>query len=88
MKVICVNYGIRSPLATGKDYIKEGCVYTVRCEEKGYSTYAKRIVDAYGFEEIDGLYEKGMFLPISNLDESLMHLLNKKPLRKSITTTP
>ena len=84
MKVICVNYGHKSPLANGKDYVKEGEVYTVRCEETGFSTYAQRMVEAYGFEEIEGLYEKGMFMPISDLDENLIHLLNTKPIIKKI----
>ncbi len=83
MKVICVNYGHKSPLSDVKDYIKEGKVYTVRCEETGFSSYAQRIVEAYGFEEINGLYEKGMFMPLSNLDERLIHLLKTKPLRKN-----
>jgi hypothetical protein len=82
MKVICVNYGNKSPLAEGTDYIKEGQVYTVRCEETGFSTYAQREVEAYGFEEIEGLYEKGMFMLISNIDEGLIKLLRTKPLRK------
>ena len=82
MKVICVNYGHKSPFAEMTDYIKEGEIYTVRCEETGFSTYANRIVDAYGFEEIDGLYEKGMFMIISDFDENLLNLLRTKPIRK------
>lgn len=84
MKVICVNYGNKSPLAQGGDYIKEGNIYTVTCEVTGFSTYAQRIVEAYGFEEIGGLYEKGMFMPLSDFDERLMHLLKTKPLRKIV----
>ena len=82
MKVICVNYGHKSPLAIGTDYVKEGSIYTVRCEETGYSNYANRIVDAYGFEEIDGLYEKSMFIPLSDFDEGLLKLLRSKPYQK------
>lgn len=82
MKVICVNYGHINPLAETTDYIKEGKVYTVRCEETGFSTYAQRVVESYGFDEVDGLYEKGMFMPLSNIDEGLIHLLRTKPLRK------
>lgn len=81
MKVICVNYGHKSPIAITGDYIKEGSVYTVRCEEKGFSNYAQKMVEAYGFEEIDGLYEKEMFIPLSDFDERLIHCLNTKPLR-------
>lgn len=84
MKVICINYGHPNPLAEKiNDYIKEGKVYTVRCEESGFSEYAQRVVEAYGFEEIDGLYEKGMFMPLSNFDEGLMQLLRTKPKRKN-----
>lgn len=82
MKVICVNYGHKSPLGESNDYIKEGEIYTVKCEETGFSTYAQRVVEAYGFEEIYGLYEKGMFMPLSNFDEGLMQLLRTKPKRK------
>lgn len=84
MKVICINYGHKSPLADVRitDYVKEGNIYTVRCEETGFSDYAQRIVEAYGFEEVEGLYEKSMFMPLSDLDERLIHLLKTKPLRK------
>lgn len=82
MKVICINYGHKSPLAETGDYVKESNIYTVRCEQVGFSTYANRIVNAYGFEEIDGLYEKAMFLPISDFDEKLIKLLRTKPLRQ------
>ena len=86
MKVICVNYGITSPLSTAKDNVKEGKVYTVRCEETGFSEYAQRIVEAYGFEGMDGLYEKLLFIPLSGIDEGLTRLLNTKPLRKKKET--
>lgn len=81
MKVICINKGTVNPLSEIKDYVSEGIVYTVRCEKSGYSTYAKRDVDAYGFEEIDGLYEKTMFMPLSDFDEKLIVLLRTKPIR-------
>lgn len=89
MKVICINYGVKSPLAQNVSYIKEGNIYTVRCEETGYSTYAGREVEAYGFEEIDGLYEKGMFMPISDIDEmsfntALKICLTTKPKHKKL----
>lgn len=83
MRVICVNYGHKSPLSEAAGYVKEGKIYTVRCEETGFSAYAKRIVEAYGFEEIDGLYEKAMFIPLSDFDEKVIHLLKTKPLRNS-----
>lgn len=82
--MMCINYGHKSPLAEGTDYVKEGRVYTVRREETGYSTYADRIVDAYGFEEIGGLYEKSMFAPLSDFDEKLIILLRTKPIRLSL----
>lgn len=84
MKVVCVNKGILSPLSEIKDHAKEGVHYTVRCEQVGFSTYAQREVDAYGFEEIEGLYEKSMFIPLSDFDERLLILLRTKPMRKKV----
>lgn len=83
MKVICINSGDLSPLAETNDIAKEGQIYTVRCEETGFSTYAQRKVEAYGFEEIDGLYEKALFMPLSDFDEKLIHCLKTSPLRKN-----
>jgi hypothetical protein len=81
MKVICINKGVVNPLSEIKDHVAEGVAYTVRCEETGYSTYAERYVDTYGFEEVEGLYEKGMFMPLSEFDERLMVLLRTRPNR-------
>jgi len=39
-------------------------------------------VDCYEFEELSGYFEKACFMPLSNLDEELIHLLRTKPLRK------
>lgn len=83
MKVICVNRGHVSPIAKIDDGVKEGKIYTVRCEQTGFSSYAQRVVEAYGFEEIDGLYEKEMFMPLSEFDERLIHCLKTKPFRKN-----
>lgn len=79
MKVICIFDFITSPLAYPnlKGVIKYGEVYTVISERKGYSTFGKRIVDAYQFKEVDGLYEKGIFIPI---DENKFDTVLKKVL--------
>lgn len=81
MRVICINKGVVSPLSIIKDHVVEGVAYTVRCEEAGYSTYAQRVVDTYGFEEVDGLYEKSMFMPLSDFDEMLLICLRTTPHR-------
>lgn len=74
MKVICINYGYKvHPENT--EYVKEGSVYTVVKEVKGYSDLAQREVDCYEFEGLSGFFEKGMFAPLSNFDERLIHLL-------------
>jgi len=82
MKVICVNYGYKVH-PENKSYVKEGGIYTVKKEVKGYSDLAERYVDCYEFEELSGYFEKGMFMPLSNLDENLIHCLKTKPLRKT-----
>lgn len=69
MKVIAIFDMITSPISTAKGNIKEGNVYTVKSEQSGYSTFGKRWVDAYEFHETDGLFEKGIFVPLSNIDE-------------------
>lgn len=79
MKVIAIFESVRSPLATTiTDYIKEGEIYTVKGEQRGYSLFGKRMVDAYSFYEIDGLYEKGIFIPLSSIDEK--EFMNKNKL--------
>lgn len=83
MKVICVNYGYKVH-PESNEYVKEGSVYTVAKEVKGYSDLAQQEVDCYEFEELDGFFEKGMFMPLSNFDERLIHLLRTKPLRKKV----
>jgi hypothetical protein len=77
MKVICIFDFIISPLCTAKGDIKYGEVYTVIGERKGYSTFGQREVDAYELAEVDGLYEKGIFIPI---DENKFDTVLKKVL--------
>ena len=80
MKVICINYGYKvHPERT--EYVKEGSVYTVVKEVKEYSDLAQKEVECYEFEELGGYFEKGMFAPLSDFDEGLIHLLRTKPLR-------
>lgn len=82
MKVICINYGYKvHPEING--YIKEGAIYTVKAQFAQYSEIAQRIVEVYEFEEVDGYYECGMFAPLSNFDERLIHCLHTKPLSKN-----
>jgi hypothetical protein len=50
---------------------------TVKATHYGYSTYFKRHVEAYEFFGIDGYFEKGIFIPLSNIDESEMERLNR-----------
>ena len=71
MKVLCINTGYKNPYCEIKDnsYIKEGEIYTVIGEHSGYSTHVKQIIYVYELEEVDGYYEKGLFVPISDIDE-------------------
>ncbi len=64
---------IVSPLSTVKGFITQGYIYTVKKEHYGYSHFAKRNVEAYEFYEIEGYYEKGIFIPLSNIDETEMY---------------
>ena len=84
MKVIAIMDFITSPLCIHKDCvsIKEGGIYTVKSEQSGYSTFGERWVDAYEFYEVKGLFEQGIFIPLSNIDEMLMVCLKTKPYRK------
>jgi hypothetical protein len=82
MKVIAIMDFVTSPLSTATGSIKEGGIYTVKSEQSGYSEFGKRWVDAYEFEGIDGLFEQGIFIPLSNIDEMLLVCLRAKPLRK------
>ncbi len=79
LQVICVMDMVESPLATVEGGgVIEGKIYTVKSEQTGFSTFGNRIVDAYEFEEVPGLYEKGIFIPLSNIDESKFnYLLNR-----------
>ena len=81
MKVICINYGYKVNPEI-KEYIKEGKTYTVKSHFAQYSEIAQRIVEVYEFEEISGYFECGMFAPLSNFDERLIHCLKTKPFRK------
>lgn len=71
MKVICIDCGIKSPIAdhANRTYIKEGEIYTVKNKVSGFSTYANRTVYAYEFYEITGYYERALFIPLSNIKE-------------------
>lgn len=69
---------IISPLSTANGSIKEGGIYTVKIECSGYSTFGNRWVDAYEFYETDGLFEQGIFIPLSNIDE--MEIAKEKQL--------
>lgn len=74
MKVICVNYGYKVH-PENPDYVKEGAIYTVKSEVKGYSDLAQREVDCYEFEELSGYFEKACFMPLSNIDEMKFDVL-------------
>ena len=82
MKVIAVFDMITSQISTVKNNIKEGGIYTVKSEQSGYSTFGKRWVDAYEFYETDGLFEKGIFIPLSNIDEA--EIYNVQPIEKPL----
>lgn len=77
MKVIAIFDWIISPISTAKGNIKEGNVYTVKSEKSGYSTFGKRWVEAYEFYETEGLFEKGIFIPLSSVDDA--EILNVQP---------
>lgn len=71
MKVICIMDFITSPIATIKSNgIEFGQTYTVKAEHYGWSTYGKRYVEAYEFYETAGLFEKGIFIPLSEIEEN------------------
>lgn len=72
MKVICIMDFIHSPLAEVKGTVKEGEIYTVKGEHYGYSQFAKRYVDAYAFYEVEGYYEKSIFIPLSDTDNKVL----------------
>ena len=82
-KVICIFDFIISPLANTGNLPKYGEVYTVKAEHIGYSSFGKRVVDSYEFFEMDGYYEKGIFIPIdeTKFDTVLKQVL-KVPKRK------
>lgn len=81
MRVICVDKGHRAYPDDGLEYVKEGNIYTVIKEDSDYSEISKRIVEVYELEELEGYYERGMFIPLSDFDEKLLRLLKTKPLR-------
>ncbi len=79
MKVICIFDYVISPLYGGDgELIKSGETYTVKSEQKGYSTFGKRYVNAYELFEVSGLWEKGIFIPV---DENKFDTILKKILR-------
>lgn len=82
LQVICIMDMIESPLSTvvGGGVI-EGKIYTVKGEQSGWSDFGKRMVDAYEFEEVPGLYEKGIFIPLSNIDEMKFDVLLNRCLK-------
>lgn len=88
MKVICIFDFIKSPISEVKTKpIKYGGVYTVKGEQYGFSTFAQRWVDAYEFEEVAGLYEKGIFIPIEDNEfDRVMKRILKVPKRKNDKT--
>lgn len=80
MRVIAIMDWIESPLANKvKTTIKEGEIYTVKDEHRGYSTFGKRWVDAYEFYEIKGFYEKGIFIPLSDQEETISIKIESEP---------
>jgi activator of HSP90 ATPase len=87
LKVICIFDYVISPLYEGADSgkVKYGNVYTVKAEHRGYSEFAKRDVDAYEFFEMEGLYEKGIFIPIdeNKFDTLLSRVLKVPKLKKN-----
>lgn len=90
MKVMAVMDHIKNPHYNGKEHpgIKDGGIYTVIDTVKGYSIYAKREVIAYSLKEVPGLYETGIFIPLSDFDEKLIHCIKTKPLRKKKLINP
>ena len=78
MKVIAIFDWITSPISTAKGNIKEGNIYTVKSEQSGYSTFGKRWVEAYEFYETEGLFEKGIFIPLSSVDEAEIYNVKLK----------
>lgn len=81
LRVICVNIGYKVK-QDGSAYVKEGESYTVKNILTGYSDIAQREVVVYEFEELEGYFEIGMFIPLSTFNEKLKVLLRTKPLRK------
>lgn len=72
MRVIAIMDWIVSPVATViSEGVKEGGIYTIKGEISGYSNYAKRWVDAYEFYEVAGYFEQGIFIPLSEIDETV-----------------
>lgn len=85
MKVIAIMDYIISPISTATGIIKEGKIYTVIDEYSGYSTFAEREVETYALEGIDGLFEKGIFVPLSDFGMLLNKLLHTKPINKKLS---
>ena len=82
LQVICVMDSIENPYSTvvGGGVI-DGKIYTVKGEQCGFSTFGQRMVDCYEFVEVPGLYEKGIFIPLSNIDEMKFDVLLNKCLK-------
>ncbi len=78
MKVICISEGFKMPEADGRDYVKEGKIYTVKKEVSQYSELAKRTIEAYEFVELWGYFDKSMFIPLSDIDEMDIYKGRKK----------
>lgn len=87
MKVMAVMDHIKNPYYEGQDLpgINDGVIYTVIDTITGFSSYAQREVTAYKLQEVQGLYETGIFIPLSNFDEKLIHCLKTKPIHKTKT---
>ncbi len=75
MRVICVDLGVRTKHSTGQ-YVKIAGVYNVKNMFTEYSEYAGRMVSVYEFYEMNGYFEQGLFIPLSNIDE--MELVNQR----------
>lgn len=73
MKVICIIDFIHSPLSIINDTVKCGEIYTVKGECPGYSNFTKRQIDVFEFYEVAGYYEKGIFIPLSNIENKVLH---------------
>jgi dihydrofolate reductase len=78
MRVLCMFDFIVSPLAEVKDCVEEGKVYTVKGEQIGYSAVAQMYIDAYSFYEVDGLYDKRIFIPLSDEEDEVENKQEKK----------